>query len=78
MKYEFICRACGSNSVVADAYAQWDIATQSWIVVNCFDKGAFCNPCGVETRLDKVESEPDADIGVLEQSAWYDTSLELI
>ena len=80
MKFRFICRSCGSDSVVTDAYAQWDVATQSWIVVDCFDKGAFCSPCGGETRLDKVEikSEPDDDLSALEQTNWYDTSLELM
>ena len=45
------CKYCGGENVQADAYAQWNVCTQEWEVVNTFDKGAFCEDCDTETRI---------------------------
>jgi len=49
-----VCRECGSTDVVADAYAAWDTEKQEWTVANVFEKGAYCDECDGETRIDAV------------------------
>ena len=31
------CTECGGNNVLRDAYAEWDIGKQEWILQNVFD-----------------------------------------
>jgi hypothetical protein len=56
-QYRFVCHACGSDDVRCDAWARWDVKTQSWRVEadDVFDN-AYCNPCDGETRLEAVEA----------------------
>lgn len=54
-KVKMVCSECGSSDVLADAYAEWDVDAQDWVVQNVFDKGAYCNKCDGETRLEEVE-----------------------
>jgi len=49
-----VCGQCGSDDVLADAYAEWDVGAQAWVVANVFDKGSFCNQCEGESRLREV------------------------
>ena len=53
-KIKYICSQCGSDDVLSDAYAEWDVIGQHWLLQNTFDKGAYCNACGGETSLDGV------------------------
>ena len=50
-----ICSYCGSENVMADAYAAWNIERQEWELVNTFDKGAVCDDCDGETRIKERE-----------------------
>lgn len=50
-----VCATCGGDDVKADAYAAWDQKAQRWEVVDTFDKGASCEDCGGECRLEWVE-----------------------
>lgn len=50
-----VCRTCGSDEVVSDAYAAWNVDRQEWEVSATFDKGATCEKCGGETRLKWVD-----------------------
>lgn len=59
--HKFVCRTCKSEDVLCDAYAAWNTTTQEWEVENTFDKGAYCNVCDGETRLDMVELDPKDD-----------------
>jgi hypothetical protein len=52
-KIKMVCAECGSDDVLADAYAEWNVAAQKWELQNTFDKGAYCNACEAETRLDE-------------------------
>lgn len=54
MKEKPICRACKSDDVRADAYAEWNVEKQEWEISATFDKGAVCETCGGETRLEWV------------------------
>jgi hypothetical protein len=48
-----VCAHCGSEDVVADAYAEWDVESQKWEVAQTFEKGAYCSQCDGETRIEE-------------------------
>jgi ribosomal protein L37AE/L43A len=50
-----VCSYCGSENVKADAYAVWNTDTQQWEVSATFDKGAYCDECDGETRINWKE-----------------------
>jgi hypothetical protein len=52
-KIKMVCKYCGSEDVLADAYAKWDVEARAWEVTDTFDKGAYCNKCDDETRLEE-------------------------
>jgi hypothetical protein len=52
-KVKMVCAQCGSDEVRADAYAAWDVESQSWELAQTFDKGAYCDKCDGETRLEE-------------------------
>lgn len=45
-RFKVCCRKCGSSDVHVDASAAWNEEFQFWEVVNTFEKGAVCEPCG--------------------------------
>ena len=54
-KIKKVCSTCGSEDVLADAYAEWDVAAQDWVVQDVMDKGHFCNKCDGECSIDDEE-----------------------
>jgi hypothetical protein len=51
MAVTMICARCGSDNVVKDAYARWNVTHQKWELSAVFD-ASFCEACdGEETRL---------------------------
>jgi hypothetical protein len=68
MAIDFICNTCGGNTVTRDAWAEWDVADQQWVLGGACDC-AFCHDCEAETRLFEVElvatasAEPDGRPG---------------
>lgn len=52
-----VCHTCGSEDVLADAYAEWNKEKQCYEVASIFDKGAYCNKCDGETTIDMVGGE---------------------
>lgn len=59
-----VCPNCGSDDVLADAAAVWDVDTQTWDITNVFDSGHACSACGAASITFKwmkvAESVPDA------------------
>jgi hypothetical protein len=53
-KLKMVCETCGSEDVLADAYAKWNTELQMWEVEVLHDKDAFCNTCEELTRIDEV------------------------
>lgn len=47
------CKSCGSPAVYRDAWAEWDVDEQTWILGNVFDY-AHCTRCDGETRIEEV------------------------
>ncbi len=39
-----VCEHCGSQEVTRDAWAEWDVDSQRWILGTVFDY-AFCHLC---------------------------------
>lgn len=54
-----VCSHCRSDSVLADAYAQWDNEAQQWEITDAFAKGAFCHDCDGETSIDWIGDEDE-------------------
>lgn len=50
----FVCRRCGSDQVVRDAWACWSVEDQEWELGEVFDY-AFCMTC--ETDCDLLANE---------------------
>ena len=55
-RYKYICSTCGSANIRRDAWAAWDVPTQSWQLASVFDAG-FCEDCDGEAVVSKVEVE---------------------
>ena len=49
-----VCKHCGSDDVSRDAWADWDIKKQQWVLRTAFDY-AHCHRCDGETSLVEVE-----------------------
>ena len=52
-KVRMVCGTCGSTDVSRDAWGDWDVSTQEWVLRTVFDY-AFCHACDAETRLEEV------------------------
>lgn len=52
---QFVCSWCGSVRVSRDAWADWDVGRQEWVLGVVFDDG-FCHRCERERELDAVGS----------------------
>lgn len=53
-RVKMVCSHCGSEDVVADAYAKWNVDSQAWQVAQTFDKGGYCSQCDGETRIERL------------------------
>ena len=52
-KVQILCGTCGSTDVSRDAWGDWDVAAQEWVLRTVFDY-AHCHTCDGETRLVEV------------------------
>jgi hypothetical protein len=50
----FVCNMCGGDTVTRDAWAEWDVEAQEWVLGAAYDY-AFCHDCEGETKLVEVE-----------------------
>jgi hypothetical protein len=58
MKEKPVCAHCGSESIVVDAYAEWDNDAQDWVLQNVFSE-YFCGDCESETSANWIqETQP--------------------
>ncbi|QIG78962.1 hypothetical protein [Stakelama tenebrarum] len=49
-RIEYICATCGGTAVTREAWAEWNVTAQTWVLCDIFDF-AFCHLCHRETRL---------------------------
>ena len=52
------CTHCGSTEVYRDAWAEWDVESQSWVLQDVFDY-AYCCRCDGETRIEMKEIDDE-------------------
>ena len=57
MPVAIICGTCGSDNVSRDAWADWSVSEQKWVLRTEFDY-AHCHRCDSETSLIEVELNP--------------------
>jgi hypothetical protein len=50
LSLEYVCGRCGSTAVARDAWVEWSVPDQAWLLSEIFDF-AFCHHCHRETRL---------------------------
>lgn len=50
----YLCERCGSDLVTLDAWAEWNVDQQDWVLGATYDH-TFCHKCDAETRLVEVE-----------------------
>lgn len=55
---KIVCGHCNSQNVRRDAWAEWDVAAQKWVLGAVFDHG-HCEECEDESSLKNVEIEED-------------------
>lgn len=53
----YLCEKCGSDLVTLDAWAEWDVDQQEWVLGATYDQN-FCDKCEGETHLAEVELAP--------------------
>jgi hypothetical protein len=56
-KKYMVCSRCYGQNVKADAYAGWNVETQQWEIDQTFDKGAYCDDCDGECRIEAVDED---------------------
>ena len=49
-RVEKVCETCGSDRVVVDAYAEWDVDAQRWELAETYGY-SFCKECDGETTI---------------------------
>ena len=52
-KVRMACGTCGSENVSRDAWGDWDVAAQDWVLRTVFDH-AHCHACDGETRIEEL------------------------
>ena len=54
-KVVMVCNTCGSEEVLVDAWASWDIDNQRWELFNTFESTAFCAECDGECSVSEKQ-----------------------
>ena len=49
----YVCRHCKSENILIDAYAQWNVAAQDYVITTIFDN-AECIDCGGQTQIEEI------------------------
>ena len=53
---KIVCGTCGTENIRRDAWAEWDVANQEWVLGCVFDAG-HCEECGGSSNLKEVAIE---------------------
>lgn len=56
-RIDIVCGECGGSNVSRDAWADWSIEEQDWVLGAVFDYG-HCQDCDGESSLEEVELPP--------------------
>lgn len=53
-KHKVVCTSCGSDDVVVDAWAEWNVPKQQWQLAETFESTAYCRNCDGECSIREV------------------------
>lgn len=53
VKVQIVCAYCGSEEVKRDAWAEWDVEKQDWVLSSVYDH-TYCEVCDGDTTLSEV------------------------
>ena len=56
-RIDIVCGECGGSNVSRDAWADWSVEEQDWVLGAVFDYG-HCQDCDGESSLEEVELPP--------------------
>ena len=59
LKKRMLCRECGSDAVLRDAYASWSEDDQTWALNSVLDHSA-CDACGATGCIEEEEEEEES------------------
>ena len=52
----YVCAECGSSEVLADAWSQWDVTSQTWVLTSVLDAN-YCIACDGECDVEAEDLE---------------------
>ncbi|MBC8315250.1 MAG: hypothetical protein H8E51_07080 [Bacteroidetes bacterium] len=52
-KIQIICAKCGSDDVMKDAWAEWSVETQNWILHSVYDN-TWCEKCEENCKVIEI------------------------
>jgi len=53
----YLCEKCGSDQVTLDAWAEWNVERQAWVLGATYDH-TYCHKCDGETHAIEVKLAP--------------------
>lgn len=59
MPYKLVCKGCGSDQIKVDAWAEWSINKQEWVLYGVHQGDMdWCSSCSAETTIVKSFIHP--------------------
>ena len=46
-----LCNHCGSQDVISEAFIQWNVRLQKWMILEQVDGNSCCNNCGKDCEI---------------------------
>ena len=62
LKVRKVCSYCKSTEVLKDAFAEWSVEEQTWVLHACYDE-SYCNTCEGSCSLEDEECEEPSGSG---------------
>jgi predicted RNA-binding Zn-ribbon protein involved in translation (DUF1610 family) len=62
MKLSMHCPSCGSPAILRDAFAEWDVEEQEWLLSATFDNFT-CDNCGKDCNNPEERPIDDGNLG---------------
>lgn len=61
-KIRKVCSYCKSTEVLKDAFAEWSVEQQTWVLHSYYD-ATYCNTCEESCNLEEEECEDSSGSG---------------
>jgi len=59
-KRKKVCKYCGSDDIVVDAFARWNPDKDMFVLDEVFEY-TYCNQCDGETQIEDIELNEDLE-----------------